>query len=456
LIAAKPLTSRWMRFGKKLLIVVPLLLIGFFAVGRIRIHRLVTQHIAEARAHGYPTSGAEINTWLASVPDKENGAIVLTQAFGLLRTSSMAEARLLTNVNVLRTNVWSDQVRSVLSQYVETNEAALYEIGRALDYTQFRFPVDYSDGFSTLLPHLRDVKAAAIRLAFATALEADGNHVEKWPKLLARQVRLAEALDGEPTALGFLVRNALIKIAFLATQFALNQNGPKKEDCLILQKAFEHAAATNLLPNLVICERATVMPLFRMGYNDYMKMSREGGVPTGVDRGTNSGVLFPLIGFFSRDEIFYLRVMQMILDLARDPERDEVKMEQALIEIANEGKKSGLRISSMMLRSFAKVPGKNAVSQACLHMAALAFAIERYRIDNGELPDSLEDLTPEIIAEIPSDPFDGEDIRFLRLERGYRLYCVGADKNDDHGRVEPVRKKTLDTSTYDLTLTVER
>ena len=47
---------------------------------------VINRELAEIRAAGLPTNGEELNRWYAAVPDNQNAALVLTQAFALLKT----------------------------------------------------------------------------------------------------------------------------------------------------------------------------------------------------------------------------------------------------------------------------------------------------------------------------------------------------------------------------------
>ncbi|MGO8690631.1 MAG: hypothetical protein ACLQLG_13495, partial [Thermoguttaceae bacterium] len=69
-----------------------------------------------------------------------------------------------------------------------------------------------------------------------------------------------------------------------------------------------------------------------------------------------------------------------------------------------------------------------------LRLAELAFALAGYRSDHGRYPPSLKDLSPAYIAEIPKDPFTGEDLHYRTPGAGYLLYSVGPNGRDDGGR----------------------
>ncbi|HEX7010442.1 MAG TPA: hypothetical protein VF184_10695 [Phycisphaeraceae bacterium] len=76
-----------------------------------------------------------------------------------------------------------------------------------------------------------------------------------------------------------------------------------------------------------------------------------------------------------------------------------------------------------------------------------ALAVERYRLDQGELPQNLADLVPQYLDAVPSDPFDGKPLRYLRLDAGY---SVGHDGVDDGG------VGSINSPEPDITFTVER
>lgn len=73
-------------------------------------------------------------------------------------------------------------------------------------------------------------------------------------------------------------------------------------------------------------------------------------------------------------------------------------------------------------------------TQSFIRQAAIACALERHRLAQGEYPDSLAALVPRFLDRVPADVIAGEGFRFRRLADGrYLLYSVGWNGADDGG-----------------------
>jgi hypothetical protein len=72
-------------------------------------------------------------------------------------------------------------------------------------------------------------------------------------------------------------------------------------------------------------------------------------------------------------------------------------------------------------------------AEAYRQAAQLGLAAIRYRDRHGRLPARLDDLAPEFIGIVPTDPFDGRPMKMKRSNRGLIVYSVGPDQIDDGG-----------------------
>jgi len=60
-------------------------------------------------------------------------------------------------------------------------------------------------------------------------------------------------------------------------------------------------------------------------------------------------------------------------------------------------------------------------------------AIEQYKRDRGQYPESLEDLAPDYVPKPPTDPFSGQPFIYRREGDDYRLYATGFGGRDQGG-----------------------
>jgi hypothetical protein len=92
--------------------------------------------------------------------------------------------------------------------------------------------------------------------------------------------------------------------------------------------------------------------------------------------------------------------------------------------------------SALLLPSRSNAVRRMAFGQAAADEAAVACALQRYRLANGQFPESLNSLTPQFIAKLPHDIINGQPLRYRRTNAGhYVLYSVGWNETDDGGIV---------------------
>ena len=63
----------------------------------------------------------------------------------------------------------------------------------------------------------------------------------------------------------------------------------------------------------------------------------------------------------------------------------------------------------------------------------LAMALGRYRLANGEYPESLEAVVPRYAARIPVDAYGNESFGYRKTDNGFLLYSYGLNGVDDRG-----------------------
>jgi hypothetical protein len=127
-----------------------------------------------------------------------------------------------------------------------------------------------------------------------------------------------------------------------------------------------------------------------------------------------------------------LQFMTEYVEAAKLPEEQQVA-EIKKIENSVTNWPSAVR---MLAPTMVRVVPASVRHKAQLRCAIVALAVERYRLQHGRWPDSLADLSPDLIAKIPMDPYLGKPLRYRRLADGVVIYSVGPDGRDDGGKID--------------------
>jgi hypothetical protein len=69
-----------------------------------------------------------------------------------------------------------------------------------------------------------------------------------------------------------------------------------------------------------------------------------------------------------------------------------------------------------------------------MRMADVALALAGFKLEAGQFPDRLAQLTPKLIKKLPVDAYSGAVLRYKRHGDDYLLYSIGPNRIDDEGR----------------------
>lgn len=161
-----------------------------------------------------------------------------------------------------------------------------------------------------------------------------------------------------------------------------------------------------------------------------------GGIPAFVADATN-----PIGLVFSNSRAEELRFYNEGMDqiervLEKGPEWLPLIQElEAQIEIEkaqSDGVASRFSVVGVMMPALGSSVSRYFIHEQARNGFEIMLAIEAYRSENGRLPDSLDQLTPRYLPEVPADLMDpGGVVKYAIEGDRYVLYSVGSDGDDD-------------------------
>jgi hypothetical protein len=287
---------------------------------------------------------------------------------------------------------------------------------------------------NTLLEDQESVRAAAALLKYDALRRAHAGDMAGALASCRAALNAGRSIGDEPTAISQLIRNAGVTLACHAAERVLAQGEAGPDDLAALQRAFEEE---DRHPGLLVSmrgERAAQYELYdavEKGEVDPEDFSERPGPPEGGPA--------PL-GWALRDRFRselppMLALMARHVEVSRLPPHQQAEAERQISADAERLARDKV-LTKLLVPSLNRVGEAERRRHANVRCIAVALAVERYRRQRGDWPESLAKLTPEFLKEVPLDPFDGRPLRYRQVEDGAVVYSVGPDGRDNGGRFD--------------------
>lgn len=436
-------------------IVLALMPVLIFAVWRLNLAKKINSRLATLRAAHLPVDCSELNDWYAAVPDADNSALLMIQAFDLMRNFPDSRSKEIEKIKFPRRGKkLADEEILLVADYIEMNRAAVAKAKEAVRLPKTRYPIDFALGAATPFPHLNKLKELGQIVEFQSLLSKDSADATE---AIQHILFVAQSLEAEPVLISQLFRIALINMAQIALERRLNASELSETQLSDLAATLSASEKTNLMTTALISERALYIPYFRMNLDELERFSDSEDGQSEPLPPKGEGVPFlKATGFFERDLLFYLQTMERSISLAALPPPQSLAMTNILKDVLIPAKSRFYLLSGMLLPALGKVTVKEASAFAVIRVARAALAVEQFKLEEKKLPADLEILSPRFLKNVPADPFDGKPLRYRRLENGYVIYSVGSDGQDNGGLEKPANQKSTEKTPFDITFTVER
>jgi len=326
-----------------------------------------------------------------------------------------------------------------------------------------RFPIHYEEkpAFGILLPHLSQIKGLCQVFLLRAIARLELRQSEEALADLQMSFRLSDSIRGEPFLIDHLVRIATLSISLQGVREGLVRHAWNDEQLVVIEK---HLASLDILAEYkqaMRSERACNLAGleyfrglgFRAPLAEFLYMNEEGGDQRAP--GLLAGLNLMPSGWDYQNMITISRLHQDFTAAAVDAEKHRVFPEVAE-NMTNA--LQGLRatpfniFAKTMMPALSRASMRSARIQASVDEARIACALERHRLANGKLPDSLDALAPRFIEKVPNDVINGQPHHYrVSPDGGYVIYSVGWNQRDDGGAIPASQDKNrvLDKSKDD-------
>lgn len=427
--------------GHKIVALIVILFVGLLCF-RIVLKVCIATKIHSIRAQGLPTNRAEWNQWRGSVPQAgQNAANYFSRANELIDLNdqeSMAIAFLhkknKTYERIDPAETYGTERISALREIVGVNSEALalYYEGAKLDQS---FSTAVEEGIS-----LRHLRMGGFLLSVSAELSVADKDSKGYLASLNALNKISLASDSQPSARSFFLNSNIEILSIPSVERALNRITFSDDELIQLQK---YEWSVNVARNYE-GERALWLDEYRQPVGVYIQSLKNELEGLRAIPWFNNRYLMHFYDWIGLRDIFTLwglHRFDRIIEIAKMPLPQRLEL---VLSENDQGRTMSIFAPYVMgviyigdggyaFYSATKPVTYDGREKAFRDCAQTAIAIKRYQLAHGKLPDSLAQLVPTFIPEIPADPFNGKPLQYRQENEGFYIYSVGPDLTDDGG-----------------------
>jgi len=443
---------KWWHIVAAVLAVAVLVLVAV----RVRDRTILQRRLDAVRAAGYPVTFAELDEWYEDVPSDKNAAEYVLDAITCFHKLEKQQERQLPwtgrDKMPARMEPLGEEVVGLIADLLQKNQDALELLRKAGALERSRYPIDLAKGYATLMPHLSDLRGTVRLLCLEAILSAERDEQESAVQALVSAFGVANSEASTPVLISQMVRQGGQSMALSALERLVNRTTLDEAHLTRLRVVIAAAYDPNAMARGIAGERC-------MGI-EVLRDPRATGLGIAPVTATEGPSLLQLraaqaVGLVDRLLVRYIDHVDHCLAAMRLPpaERLEVigELERKHRQMVEEHPKL-----THFMPTMARFMRNDLLHMTKIQVAAVALAVERYRLANNRLPEQLADLVPQFLETVPADPYDGQALRYKRLDPGFVVYSIGTDGTDDDGTERPPRQRGQEEPPYDITFIVER
>ncbi|HEV2694721.1 MAG TPA: hypothetical protein VG347_17630 [Verrucomicrobiae bacterium] len=328
-------------------------------------------------------------------------------------------------------------------------DATVEEIRAASQLPECRFPLNYDadDPAEIYLPHLAALKRSALLLRLRAVAELENGESDKACADVLLLLRLSAYVQREPTLIGMLVRIAMTDIAaqpiyeglaahrWTDAQLVAMEAELAKIDFLAdfnFSMRCERAFAGGIIDYISRKDRVKRYDML----TSYQSFDEAGKAPESDIRKKflRAEIFLMPQGWFELNKLTIARMHETWLLHITDPEKHQVMPQMVT---SRQWQPTNTLFNIFARELIPELPNsakKAARGQMTTDLARTALALERYRLAQGEYPETLDGLAPQFIAQVPHDVIGGGPLKYRRTKDGrFVLYSISWNERDDGG-----------------------
>jgi hypothetical protein len=428
-----------------------LLFVLFHVSGRLKLNK----RVEALRTKGYPVTLEELGRSYAIPGGQKNAADVYLAAFSHYKkwdSDAMEAVPIMGKAEPpARGEPLDAPARQMAERFLSDNLQTLSLLHEAASIEHCRYPDDFAKESDPKASGPAAMRAAVQLLGLEALIASEDTDADRLLASIRASFTLARSIDG-PLTMHRLLHVSMRGYTYRSIERAINKMSLTDEQLQRLLGWVKASDSSEGFKRVLLAEQCRALHTFMAPLPEVSK--RIGQEDNGMFRVL---VFSRMLGLNSKYALSYLDLMQECLDALELPDPERLEAFEAVQEAVRSGKRGGAA-TRLLWPALARSLQIDIRSLAHARATQTALAVERYRLAEGRLPQSLANLVPAYLEAVPVDPFNGQEMGYRVRKTGFVVYSVGEDLSNDGGAERDTRRRDPSGKPlpWDITFIVER
>jgi hypothetical protein len=428
-----------------------LLFVMFQVSGRLKLNK----RVEALRTKGYPVTLAELGRSYAIPEGQKNAADVYLSAFSHYKkwdSDAMDAVPIMGKAEPpARGEPLDAPARQTAERFLADNQQTLSLLHEAASIECCRYPDDFAKDSDPKASGPAAMRAAVQLLGLEALIASENKDTDKFFDSVRASLALARSIDG-PLMIHRLIHISARGYTYRSIERAINRIPLTDAQLQRLSAWIKASDSSEGFKRVLLAEQCRALHTFTAPLPDVSNRLGE------EQKGLLQLLAFSrMLGLNCRDALSYIGLMQESIDALELPDPDRLEAFEAVQEAVRSGKRGGAA-TRLLWPALARSLQINIRCLAHVRVTQAGLAVERYRLAEGRLPQSLANLVPAYLEAVPVDPFNGQEMGYRVRKTGFVVYSVGEDLSNDGGAERDTRRRDPSGKPlpWDVTFIVER
>jgi len=387
--------------------------------------RKLNAAVEKIKAEGKPI---EIKDFEVQCDDSENAALPwkeIEKMFSLRENKQVSDAL----EKALDGKTLESEEKAKISEIISENKPSLEKFKEVIKRPHFKYETDWDKSpYEFIIPRATKIIGLMRLYCLDAFFKAEEGRLEDGIDQCLSWLKFSSTLQDEPFLISYLIRIAVTKYPLTLLNTIISSRRLNDDALLSILNTLNSDGWQKGLTRSIETEGASIYSLFKKILEGKAKAKE-----VGLDIYSYKFLVWLFRPVLQADLRYSLKLFDEMVETSKMPYFEFAASRESYEEKYNKIPRYYV-LTRLLTPNVESAFLKETIIKAKILAARAGIACKIFQNRHRVFPVQLSQLVPEMLSEIPTDPFSGKPLIYRRTPSGFIVYSVGSNGKDDGGR----------------------